>query len=205
MAHPYVRRLAALSLLGWSAGAAGQQAPLTESDPILVTGVRNGSTVGIVSYDKVWRQCAECKRALAKLALLSKPYHLKKGEIRRDAESFVESVGKHARDESQAKRFLDRLPDIQRKDTDELRIIRFDMQKLIASFLAQLEPVARAAAEEERVAQGLPAVFDSNGKAPPAKVKTVPLTEAVIRRLDGMKFEIALPTPEQIARHSSRP
>ena len=108
------------------------------------------------------------------------------------------SVEKRARD-MRAGRHLDRIPDHLRKDTDELAQLRFDMTKLTAAFLAQLEPHARAAAEEEGAARSLAAVFDRNGKRPAAKVREVELTDAVIRRLDSKTFTIVLPDPPAMA------
>lgn len=168
---------------------------VSEPEPIIVSGVRKGATIGQVDFDKVWRTCAECKRALAQLTLLAKPYHLKKGEIVRDRESFEESVTKHARDPRQAERFRERLPDIQFKDTSELRVIRYDMTKLMASFLSQLEPHTRDAVEAERTDRNLPAVFGKTQKHPVPGLKKVDLTAAVIRRLNERSFTIDLPDP----------
>ena len=125
-----MRIAASLLLIGWGTSALAQPVPTLDPDPIVVTGLRDGSSVGMVDFDKVWRRCAECKRALDKLAALSKPYHVKKGEITRDAEAYVDSVTTHARDARQAERFLERLPDIQRRETDEMVTLRFDMEKL---------------------------------------------------------------------------
>ena len=207
-----MRLAIAIALAGSSASAFAQPAvPTIDPDPIVVIGIRDGSTVGMVDYDKVWRRCAECKRALAKLAALSKPFHVKKGQIARDSKSYKVSVAEHTRrappvditkgeasgnvDAIHAGNFLRQLPDHQRKDVAELSTIRFDMTKLSASFLAQLEPHARAAAEEERAARSLAAIFDRNGKPPAAKVREVEVTDAVIRRLDSKTFTIVLPDP----------
>ena len=215
-----MRLLIALALAASSASALAQSAvPTIDPDPIVVVGIRDGSTVGMVDYDKVWRRCAECKRALAKLTALSKPYHVKRGEIRRDAASSIAAASSDLRQGESAKsmtqssggiekraremragRLIERMPDHQKKDMEELGAIRFDMTKLIASFLAQLEPHARAAAEEERAARQLAAVFDRNGKRPAAKVREVELTDAVIRRLDAKTFTIVLPDPPTLAK-----
>ena len=207
-----MRLAIAIALAGSSASAFAQPSvPTIDPDPIVVVGIRDGARVGMVDYDKVWRRCAECKRALAKLTALSKPFHVKKGEIARDANCFKRSVGQQTRNAQpvditkgqasldvnaiHAGNLLRQLPDHQRKDVGELQTMRFDMTKLVASFLAQLEPHARAAAEEERAARSLAAIFDRNGKPPAAKVREVEVTDAVIRRLDSKTFTIVLPDP----------
>ena len=219
-----MRFIIATALISSSASALAQPAvPTLEPDPIVVVGIRDGTSVGMVDYDKVWRRCAECKRALAKLTALSKPYHVKKGQIGRDGAAYEEAATKGLRKdkgekpvimtetnsksfgsidsrarELQAGRLVALIPDSQRKDLEELQTIRFDMTKLTASFLAQLEPHARAAAEEERVARSLAAIFDRNGKPPAAKVREVEVTDAVIRRLDSKTFTIVLRDPPAV-------
>lgn len=50
------------------------QQKLSDDKPIVVTGIANGARVVEVDFDKVWKTCAKCKRALAKLDKLARAY-----------------------------------------------------------------------------------------------------------------------------------
>lgn len=68
-----MRILALTILLGLAAPAGAQSTALAEEE-IVVTGIPNGARVVEVDFDKVWKRCAECKRALAKLDRLAEGY-----------------------------------------------------------------------------------------------------------------------------------
>ena len=68
--------LVSLSLfIGLAQPALAQTAPKNAAPPeekaIVITGIADGARVVEVNYDKVWKGCAECKRALAKLDRLA--------------------------------------------------------------------------------------------------------------------------------------
>ena len=69
-----MRVLLVTIMLGVAQPAVAQPAKPADDDTITVTGVPNGARVVEVDFDKVWKTCAECKRALATLDRLAKPY-----------------------------------------------------------------------------------------------------------------------------------
>lgn len=66
--------VAALILTGSPQPAFAQQPRLSDDEPIVVKGLADGARVVEVDFDKVWKNCAECKRALAKLDKLAQNY-----------------------------------------------------------------------------------------------------------------------------------
>lgn len=84
MRKGYVMRVAPFFLLSLLAQPALAQESKPEAKQalekeIVVTGVADGARVVEVDFDKVWKNCAECKRALAKLEKLAKNYHAEVG------------------------------------------------------------------------------------------------------------------------------
>lgn len=69
-----MRLSALIVLLGLVAVPAGAQSTAQPEEEIVVTGIPNGARVVEVDFDKVWRRCAECKRALVKLDRLAASY-----------------------------------------------------------------------------------------------------------------------------------
>lgn len=73
-----------LMIVGLASPAFAQQPPppapgsqsskLSDDKPIVVTGIADGARIVEVDFDKVWKSCAECKRALAKLDRLAEGY-----------------------------------------------------------------------------------------------------------------------------------
>lgn len=163
------------------------QAPAPPDKPaddkvIVVTGVANGARVVEVDFDKVWKNCAECKRALAKLDRLAQPYrderHTALQAINRPApppgspatvgvSSFSQSSATDIGSVDEQRRTG--LVDVQRSVAGERqgdqtafyyselnrRFIRPEAIKLgtyTQSFLDQLAPHIAAATEAERIA-----------------------------------------------------
>lgn len=69
-----MRLTALIVLVGFVAVPAASQSRPQAEEEIVVTGIPNGASVVEVDFDKVWKRCAECKRALAKLDRLAAAY-----------------------------------------------------------------------------------------------------------------------------------
>ena len=193
-----------------------------DDDVIVVTGIANGARVVEVDFEKVWKNCAECKRALAKLDKLARNYRdeletatqlATSGEKCGNARpsplvtfqrSSAELVGEPART---VKSIANELC-AARAEVRAQRIFEAVAQKYVApeqgkllvymrSFLEQLAPHLREATEAERVANGASAgLTDTKRTRLSARnVKRIDVTSAVIRRLDAKDFKIVLPDP----------
>ncbi len=217
------RLLTFLAALALGSEAVAQPAPPVPQagaeETIVVTGRRDGGLLLSVDFQRVARQCAECKRVLGEIAKLSAPYQVKKREIIRDRNTMVESIQAHTRgggrrlpagaipdgadfldpfagqpQNSQAARLMARIPDHLRKDQAELGAMRADVNALVAAFLAQLEPEILKAAEDERVERGASGVIRLKRRA--SRPRAVDVTDAIIRRIDGRRLTIVLPQAE---------
>ena len=214
-----MRRLSTLlaALVAGSAATAQPAPPVPQAgaeETIVVTGRRDGGLLLSVDFQRVARQCAECRRVLARIEKLATPYQVKKRQIARDRTTMIESVQIHAHggapgaegspagdarsntpagrtQAGRAARLMDRVPEHFRKDETELRTMRRDVSGLVAAFVAQLEPHVVAAAEEERRARGASAVVRMTRRATANRPQEV--TDAVIRRLNGRQITITLP------------
>ena len=195
MGHAMKLRQFSVLLAGLAAGSAAFAQPTTrplDEEPIVVTGRRDGGRVISVDFQRVARQCAECRRVLAEIEKLGAPYQIRKRQIGRDILTMEESIQIHTRgNERQAKRFEERMPEHFRKDWIDLYVMRRDVSRLVAAFLAQLEPHVVAAAEEERRAQGASAVVRMTRRA--GAKRPLEVTDAIIRRVDARDLKIVLP------------
>ncbi|MEP7316154.1 MAG: hypothetical protein ABI667_05615 [Sphingomicrobium sp.] len=225
--------LGAIMIMGLAAPAFPQQPPppqqqsqkqnLSDDDSIVVTGIANGSRVVEVDFDKVWKNCAECKRALARLDRLARNFRDERntaaifanpGGNCRNARpstavtfqrSSAEPVGERARTANSITDGLcaARAEDRSRRTYESVaqKYVVPEQAKLMThmrSFLDQLAPHLREATEAERIAHGASAgLTDTKRTRLSAKnVKRIDVTQAVIRRLDAKQFTIALPDPE---------
>lgn len=193
-----------------------------DDDVIVVTAIANGARVVEVDFDKVWKNCAECKRALAKLDKLAQNYRDELGTATQFAtsgakcgnarpsplvtfqRSSAEVVGEPARTaNSIANGLCAARAEVQAQRTFEAvaqKYVAPEQGKLLAymrSFLDQLAPHLREATEAERVANGASAgLTDTKRTRLSARnVKRIDVTSAVIRRLDAIDFKIVLPDP----------
>ena len=194
----------------------------SNDDVIVVTGIANGARVVEVDFDKVWKNCAECKRALAKLDKLARNYRDELNTAGAFASggadcngarpsllvtfqrSSAEPVGERPRT---ANTIADGLCAARKEDraqrTFEAAAQKYvvpEQAKLFAhmrSFLDQLAPHLREATEAERIANGASAgLTDTKRTRLTARnVKRINVTQAVIRRLDAKDFTIVLPDP----------
>lgn len=196
--------------------------PRTNDNAILVTGMANGARVVTVDFDKVWKTCAECKRALAKLDKLARNYRdeqntaailaspgatcggARSSTVVTFQRSSAEPVGERARSPNS---IADGLCAARAEDRS-MRTYQSLSQKYVApeqakllgymrSFLDQLAPHVRDATEAERIVHGASVgLTDSRRTRLSAKnVKRIDVTKAVIQRLNAMEFTIALPDP----------
>lgn len=183
----------ALALLAIPIPAAAAPAPKSD-EAIVVVGVRDGSTVLEVDFGRVWKQCRECKRALAKLDQLAKPYRHAKGRLSRDRHEYRVSAEKENEGvppEQWADRYNGRIDPPspmfatsagtrdkgfrharRLKNEDQFLVHqgrdvireRVNATALMASFLKQLDPYVAAAAEQERAARGAAAILHTGKK-----------------------------------------
>lgn len=192
-------------------------------DAIVVTGIANGARVVAVDFDKVWRNCAECKRALAKLDKLAQNYRDELNTTSAFAgggancnnanpSSLVTFQRSSAEPVGERPRTANSIPDSlcaarrdeRSKQTFEAMAVKYvvpEQAKLLAhmrSFLDQLAPHLREATEAERIVHGASAgLTDTRRTRLSARnVKRIDVTQAVIRRLDAKDFTIVLPDPE---------
>ena len=205
------------------AQSANPPASTAEDEPIVIRGLADGATVVAVDFDKVWKSCAECKRALNKLDKLSARFREERNFMRL-AQSGPAGCPNVAASpattfqRSSADRVGERGPTMARDIAGELCAARaaestqFTQQAIFErdvvpaqaqmlahtrAFLDQLAPHVAAATEAERVARGASAGLTDRKrtKLSAKNIKRIDVTDAVIRRLDAMDFTIALPDP----------
>lgn len=227
-----MRLIIATMMLGFAQPVLAQSAqgsppparqPADEKE-IVVTGLADGARVVEVDYDKVWKTCAECKRALAKLDKLARSFR----DERTAATLFASAPGAHCGDATPssvatfqrssaetvgtsppagggnivAGLCAARAEDQSRRTLEAVtqRFVAPEQPKLIGhmrAFLAQLTPHIVLATEAERVAHGASAglVDTKRTKLSARNLKRIDVTDAVIRRLDASEFTIVLPDP----------
>ena len=217
-----LRQLTVL-LAGLAAGSAafGQPAaPPPNDEPIVVTGQRDGGRLLAVDFQRVARECAQCKRVLAEIGKRSTPYKVKKGQIARDREStfgaikgqleghidrpnpakvpdgagFLDPYASSPSTTKKSGRLVGQMQEYSRKDQVDLATIRGDTNALVANFLVQLEPHVIKAAEEERVQRKASAVVKLERRA--TQARAVEVTDAIIRRIDAKQIKFTLPPAE---------
>lgn len=217
-----MRIFTAIIALGMALPASAQQA---EEEEIVVVGIADGSKVVEVDFDKVWKRCVECKRALKKLDKLAENYRdelevagyfSSGGATGHCSGESPASVGSFQRSSAEPvdlrrrtpKRIVDGLCSARLADTSRRTYAAVtekyavpERARLLAhmqSFLDQLTPHVVAATEEERVARGAKAsiIGKRNAKLSARKLVRVNVTEAVIKRLDAKPFTIVLPDPQ---------
>lgn len=177
-----MRFILSVLLLGLAQPVLAQQAPAEEE--IVVRGLADGARVVEVDFDKVWKSCAECKRALKKLDKLAQAYRDEREAAAYAAQrpgapketlpisgvgTFAASSAQNTADwQAQARRHAgdvkdqldsERLADQGARLERELneRFVRpelIDLTRLTRSFLEQLAPHVQEATEAERVAHG---------------------------------------------------
>lgn len=204
-------------LLGLAQPALAKEANAAdEGEKVVVVGIPNGAHVVEVDFNKVWKGCAECKRALAKLDQLAKTYRdelklaaLMAGggiDVRRSATP--SSIGTWQRSSANdtpttweglaAARQDQASASIYREMTKKHVIPeRLKMMAHMRSFIDQLTPHVVAATEQERVARGARAslIGERRAKINAKRLVRTDVTAAVIKRLDATKFTIELPDP----------
>lgn len=185
------------------AQSANPSASTADDEPVVIRGVANGATVVEVDFDKVWRNCAECKRALRKLDKLAQVYR----DERQVASLFTSGPGSCQRTIAGGRDIHQELCLARRTESSAAtgqavaeRFVVPEQAKIIGYtrlFLDQLVPHVSEAIEKERVARGAAAgVMDPRRtKLTATNLKRIDATAAVIRRLDGMAFTIDLPDP----------
>ena len=179
-----MRVLLVALMIGIAQPVLAQQAKPADDAEIVVTGIANGARIVEVDFDKVWKNCAECKRALAKLDRLAAAYRAELdtalAAVNRSAPSsgsppsvgvttFTRSSATNIETWDEQRRTG--LVDVQRSVSGERqgeqsrayfnqlnrRFVRPESVKLaghMRSFLDQLAPHLAAATEAERVANG---------------------------------------------------
>lgn len=223
-----MRLLAATCVLALAWPAAGQDSKPPPDEEVVVVGIRNGDRVVEVNFDKVWRTCAECKRALAKLDRLAKAYreeveiagyfssgggtaHCSRGTPNsvgtfQSSSAEPTDMGRRTPQSVADGLCAARLADTSSRTHSAIskKYVAPERAKLLGymrSFLDQLTPHVVAATEEERVARGARAslIGKSRMKIKAAKLVRVDVTKAVINRLDSKGFTIVLPESVETA------
>ncbi len=191
---------------------------------IVVTGIANGARIVEVDFDKVWKNCAECKRALAKLDKLAQAYRDESIAAREFATfpanrcnnaspspstSFQRSSAE-AVSSSKSTTLTSRADGMcaARSEDQSKRTYAAVRQKYVIpeqgklaaamrSFLDQLAPHLREATEAERIANNASAGLTDakRSRLSATRLKRIDVTQAVIRRLDSKAFTIDLPDP----------
>jgi hypothetical protein len=204
--------------------AMAQRADPAEEKEIVITGVADGARVVEVDFDKVWKNCAECKRALAKLDKLARGYrdelevagqfasgtttshcrHATPSNIASFQRSSAEPVGGQPRTPQQLVDGLcaARMADSSRRTREamiERHVVPEQAQMLayMRSFIDQIAPHLKEATEAERVIhKASVGLTDAKRTKLGAKdLKRIDVTTAVIARLDAKDFTIVLPDP----------
>lgn len=217
--------IGAILLAGLAHPAVAQQSKVPDDEPIVVRGLVDGARVVEVDFDKVWKGCAECKRALAKLDKLAQGY---RDELKTAGyfasggstahcsnaspsgttgfqRSSAGDVGDTQRRTTQTRvggLCADRMASASRRTFDamaEQHVVpqQGKMLAYMRSFLDQLAPHVADATEAERVAHGAKAGLTDKKRTKLAakKLQRIDVTQAVIRRLDASNFKIILPDP----------
>ena len=214
--------LAGLVMIGLAAPAIAQQPRPADDEPIVVKGLADGARVVEVDFDKVWKGCAECKRALAKLDKLARNYRDELDVAQKFAAGGSCGGGRPSQvmtfQRSSAIDIADTSPTTvasvvaglcsARAADQSQRTYQAVAQKYVVpeqgkmlaymrSFLNQLSPHIIEATEAERIAHGASAgLVDTKRTKLSAKgLKRIDVTKAVIRRLDAKEFTIVLPDP----------
>lgn len=209
-------------LIGLVQPALAQNTSPRQDEEIVVTGIADGAKVVEVNFERVWRRCAECKRALKKLDRLAWVYRFEmqtaadmantgsaggsKGVAPSTIGSFQRSSANDAPttfDGLAAARGNDLSATIYREQlTKYVAPERVNMMVHMRSFFDQLQPHVVAAAEQERLAHGavVGLVGDQRKRFKAARLIRTDVTDAVIRRLDAMPFTIVLPDPPKRTR-----
>jgi hypothetical protein len=201
--------------------APSEPAERSKEQTITVTGVRDGATVLVIDFERVWRNCAECKRALNELDKRAEPYRAAKRELSREETAARQSVRQIARAPApshnaswrrssefdtyfkagvlhaalQQHRFYEAVATHSEIARQRVTVpARSQAEVDIRVFLDQLVPLVEAAAEEERIERGAALVIEKKRKLPGSpKVERVDVTNAVIARLDSVPFTIRFP------------
>lgn len=200
--------------------AIAQRSEANNDDEIVVVGIRNGDRVVDVNFDKVWRNCAECKRALAKLKALAETYQeeselaalMAGGRHASDQAAMPSTIGTWQRSSAnmgpttvaglaaarsaETSRFV-----YEHLYKKHVAPERAKMMNYMQSFLDQLTPHVVKAAEQERVERGARATLIGRGrtKVKAKRLQRTDVTDAVIKRLDAKDFTIVLPDPKPSA------
>lgn len=215
-----MRVLAVVSLLGLVSPALAQNAQSAEEEEIVVVGLRDGAKVVEVDFERVWRRCAECKRALAKLDLLAESYREEKelaalmagGGVAGGRSAAPSNIGTWQRSSANlgpttvaglaaARRAESSRVLYRELDKKYVRPERVKMMNYMQSFLDQLAPHVVAATEQERKTRGARAslIGKRNAKVSAKRLVRIDVTDAVIKRLDAKTFMIVLPEPTETA------
>lgn len=219
--------LGASIILGLSSPALTQSVSVPQTNPseekeIVVTGLADGARVVEVDFDKVWKNCAECKRALRKLDKLAQNYrdeltvaglfagsgghcgNAPPSPLMTFQRSSADVVGEPPRTVSSlagglcAARAEDRskrtFEAVARKNVapEQARLHAY-----MRSFIDQVALQVADATEAERVARGATAGLTDKKRTKLAakNLKRIDVTQAVIRRMDATDFKIVLPDP----------
>lgn len=203
-------------LIGLASPALAQDAKPAEEEEITVVGIRDGAKVVEVDFDKVWRRCTECKRALAKLDLLAKTYRdelklaglMAGGGVAGGSSAAPSTIGTWQRSSANDRpTTVDGLAAARRGQSSSnvyggllnKHVVpeRLNMTIHMRSFLDQLVPHVVAATEQERLSRGARAslIGERKTRLSAKRLVRIDVTDAVIKRLDAKKFTIELPDP----------
>ena len=207
-----------------AAQSANPPASTADDEPVIIRGLADGATVVEVDFDKVWKNCAECKRALKKLDKLAQPYRDERNNLAitesgpagcgnanaSTLTSFQTSsadtvgggggpyVGRDIQGELCAARSADSTRTTRAAVAERyVRAAQRQMLLHMRSFLNQLTPQVALATEAERVERGAAAglIDTRRTKLRAQRPKRIDVTADVIRRLDATAFTIDLPDP----------
>lgn len=210
-----MRVFVAIIALGLADPVLAQQTAEPEDEAIVVKGLRNGSKVVELDFNKVWRRCVECKRALAKLDLLAESYREEKelaalmaGGAHSGGVAASSSIGTWQRSSANlGPTTVAGLAAARRAESSRILYEhlynkhvapeRGKMMNYMQSFLDQLTTHVAAATEEERKEHGARAsiIGKRNTKVNAKRLVRIDVTDAVITRLDAKDFTISLPAP----------
>lgn len=212
----WMRIIPVILLLGLASPAFAQGAEPAEQEEIVIVGLRDGATVVEVDFDKVWRRCAECKRALAKLDLLAKTYRdelelaglMAGGGVAGGSSATPSTIGTWQRSSANdtpttagglaaARRSQTSSHVYQELAKKHVIPERMEMTAHMRSFLDQLTPHVVTATEQERLERGARAslIGERKTKLAAKRLVRIDVTDAVIKRLDAQEFTIELPDP----------
>jgi hypothetical protein len=215
--------LAATILLGAASPSLAQQSSRSNEEPIVVRGLSDGARIVEVDFDKVWKKCAECKRALAKLDKLAQNYRDERevaaqfsagsghcGSTARPSaittfqQSSAQGVGAGPATGAEIIGGLcaARLEELSRR-TYAAPAKRFGapeqarLNAYVRSFLDQVALQVADATEAERIAHRATAGLTDKKRTRLAarNLQRVDVTRAVIARIDASNFKVVLPDP----------